>query len=259
MSSLPVFPAKTPTVHAINRITQIAYLLHADPDNKMAQVWSWNVLQPEVAPSYWRTFPKSYALYLTRMIYRIELLKIAATDTGVDPEHLAQSKMELQYLDRFLDYIFDEMRHAAIEDTMVAEWTSPAWNYWLAVEWNIQRHNPFEIDVWQEEDSRNTVSLTLPPQDFGALSFNSLLYAAILTHNLSVDWDAYDKLVSPLLSGSAHNFDVNLVLKEYKKSWLAKWVSAFVAGDDEARLALEELPAKLNGASELKSSNTLHR
>jgi hypothetical protein len=171
-SAVVPFPAnKKPSKKKILEIVQIEFTIqpYKVPGSGLVKIWSHNNLIKNSADSSypWRTMPATYAPYLTRAIFQLELLKHAVINGKGEQDFVISLKQHLVHLDATLDQIWEEARQAALKDEMKGDWRSPTLDRWLAIEYHIQRHNPFDITNFEEEDPEHPGKLTTDPFDLG--------------------------------------------------------------------------------------------
>jgi hypothetical protein len=106
-------------------------------------------------PYPWRTMPAAYGPLLRRTFFRLETLKYAVINAVAETrsdEFLLTLKQHLLHLDTVLDQVWEEARVAVDEDKMDQNWRSLTLDKWLVVEYHLQRHHPFNVEAFQEEE-----------------------------------------------------------------------------------------------------------
>lgn len=164
------FPTiKNPTKAKINDITQIDFFIKTLNGPDLIEIWSLNNLQSSAEGYFWCSMPAAYAIYLSRAFFRLENLKCAVKHGKGEIAVMVALKQHLIHLDTTLDTIWEEAWEAEKNHQMVGNWRCKTLDQWLTIEFYIQRHNTFDIEVFIEEDSGNMEKLKQDPFDLGML------------------------------------------------------------------------------------------
>jgi hypothetical protein len=170
MDILTKFPTSKPSKVRIQQICQIDYAITKLRDDGLMDVQSFNNYKPrsESNPYHWRTVPAFYSRALLRGLFRLEVLKVAATDTkarGGDPLHIEKAQFYLLYMDVVLDALWDEAFAAASTAQMKSDWRSDTFDQWLRIEFYIHRHSKADIDGWLQLDTSNAALMGTAIED----------------------------------------------------------------------------------------------
>lgn len=121
--------------------------------------------------------PSTYSNFLSRALFRLELLKILSKcpeknhDLAVSiQDYVLPVRQNLAHMDQTLDAVWEEAEVAIADGTMSASWHSPTFDRWLSVEFELQRHTPMDIKVFEEENEENALLLTKDPFSKGKYS-----------------------------------------------------------------------------------------
>jgi len=185
MATTIPFPInKNFTKAKINGIIQIDFSVcpYTGPLSDMIQISCFNNYAKKGSnnPYPWRTMPASYAVYLKRALFRLELLKLAVLKAKGDQNLILSLKQHLVHLDATLDLVWEEAREAAEKDEMNGNWRCSTLDRWLSMEFHIQRHNDFDVQVFKDEHPLNEAKLNMDPFGLGELSINLLILLYLL-------------------------------------------------------------------------------
>jgi hypothetical protein len=136
------FLFKKVTSKLLKDIAQIDYEIapyKGSPTPDLISVYASNNLTDE--PAYpWTTMSSSYAIYLKRAFYRLELLKLVSLWIDIDKDHRLSVQQHLVHMDKTLDAIWAEADDTVKEKKLNGSWRSQIFDRWLAVEFELQRH-----------------------------------------------------------------------------------------------------------------------
>ena len=166
----------------ISKIVQIEFTIHRSNGPGLIEIWGFNNLDSvkDDNPYPWCTMPSAYAIYLNQAFFRLENLKYAVLHAKGDQTVMLLLKHHLLHLDATLDQVWEEVRKADLHDKMNANWRSETLDQWLTVDFHVQRHNPFDVDAYIEEEAGNLQKLKMDPFDLGIIygfSFHCFLYS----------------------------------------------------------------------------------
>jgi len=173
------WPTRILTLTALKKIDQIKYFIRTlSPGAMTFDVFAINTnLNPSTNyPYHWAYFPTCYSSVLARPLFRLELLKIAAKYKVKKGDQLKRDQLRkvhenLVHLDKTLDLIWEEAQQASENHNMGTSWRSCYLDRWLAVEFALQRHEPLDIECFEEEETGNAALLLADPLTLGISSY----------------------------------------------------------------------------------------
>jgi hypothetical protein len=181
MDPLTKFPTTKPSKVRIQRICQIDYAITKLRDDGLMDIQSFNNYEPksEKNPYHWRTVPSFYSRTLLRGLFRLEILKVAATDTkarGGDPIHIEKAQFNLLHMDAVLDAFWDDALDAESAGQMKPDWRNDKFDQWLRIEFYVHRHSKSDIDEWLKLDTSNAALMGTAIEDLSMFVISTIIH-----------------------------------------------------------------------------------
>jgi hypothetical protein len=222
----------------IQHILQIEFFSQPQKmlNSGLIDIWSFNNLLKSSAdnPYHWRLMPTTYTAHLRRVFFRLELLKHAVLNAKGDTEMKYHVQRHLVHLDMTLDQVWEEARIAINCDQMTNEWRSPTMDQWLLIEYYVQRHNPFDVENFREEEPDNHDKLKADPFQLGQY-FIALKFLHIFI-NMYLDWSDFDN--AQWLGGKPYDWSIEKMKKDCDMGLVTEYYLAFFGMDDEKAAAI---------------------